>query len=213
MPPPRPSPRSLPGRAEVSESGRRASPGNFTNLPGVAGRRRRGFSAIRSLATPRPWKGSRRHCRPAQGPRRCEWLCFYLSRAHPRPLSLVRAHALTLRVGRLLRRRLPLLSLPLPSSCWPETHFASARHPEISRELSYRADAAEWPPAPPAPAPGPAWLARSPPAGALLPAHRTSPWGVGGRGGRDGGAHDFLKSPHLKRKKCQTPCTPQFCYK
>lgn len=67
-PPPHPSPRSLPGRAEVSESGRHASPGNFTNLPGVAGRRRRGFPAIRSLATPRLWKGSRRVCRPAQGP-------------------------------------------------------------------------------------------------------------------------------------------------
>lgn len=37
-------------------------------LPGVAGRRRRGFPAIRSLATPRLWKGSRRVCRPAQGP-------------------------------------------------------------------------------------------------------------------------------------------------
>lgn len=96
-----------------------------------------------------------------------------LSRAHPRPLPLAQTHALTLWVGRLPRRRLPLLSLPLPSSCWPETHFASARHPESSRELSSRTDAAELPPPPPAPAPGLEWLARSPPARALLPAHRT----------------------------------------
>nr|XP_017526411.2 uncharacterized protein LOC108403657 [Manis javanica] len=41
------------GSAEVSESGRDASPGNFTNLPGVTGqwRQRRGFPVISVLAT------------------------------------------------------------------------------------------------------------------------------------------------------------------
>lgn len=116
-----------------------------------------------------------------------------LSLAHPRRFALARAHALTLRVGRLLRRRRPLLSLPLPSSCWPETHFASARHPEISREISSRADAAEWPPSPPAPAPGHAWLARSPPAGALTPAHCTLPGGWG--------CPRLFEVPLLKKKK------------
>jgi hypothetical protein len=56
----------------------------------------------------------------------------------PCPSSPACAHPNTrtyTRVCRLLCRRLPLLSLPLPSSCWPETHFASARHPEISGEL------------------------------------------------------------------------------
>lgn len=50
---PCPSPSSLPRHAEVSESGRGASPGNFTNLPGVAGQRRwrRGFPVTRALAT------------------------------------------------------------------------------------------------------------------------------------------------------------------
>ncbi|XP_073096095.1 uncharacterized protein [Manis javanica] len=52
-PPPGPSPSFFPGSAEVSESGRDASPGNFTNLPGVTGqwRQRRGFPVISVLAT------------------------------------------------------------------------------------------------------------------------------------------------------------------
>lgn len=65
---------------------------------------------------------------PCSGPRRGGW-----SDSIPCPSSPASARRSTRTytpVGRPLRRRLPLLcSLPLPSSCWPETHFASARHP------------------------------------------------------------------------------------
>lgn len=75
---------------------------------------------------PRPLTGARRLCRPARG--RGGVGGPTLSRAHPRPLALAEAHALTL--GSAGRGAAGCrCSLPLPSSCWPETHFASARHP------------------------------------------------------------------------------------
>lgn len=131
-----------------------------------------------------------------EGGREALWPCssrggvggLPLSGAHPRPRALAGAHALTLRVGRLLRRRLPLLSLPLPSSCWPETQCASARHPETSAALlpTRRCRVAA---AAPAPVPGHARLACSPcPRPGVCPLHFVWGW-------REvESAHDFLKS-------------------
>ncbi|KAK2508367.1 hypothetical protein MC885_019685 [Smutsia gigantea] len=90
----------------------------------------------------------------------------------------------------------PSSLVPVGSSACPreaETHFASARHPEIDRELCSRADAADWPPRSPAPAPGHAWLVRSPSACALVPAHYTLPGG--------GECPPLFEVPLLKKKK------------
>lgn len=119
----RPGPR--PGR-RGQRVGRRASPANFTNLPGVSGRR--------DEDSQRPELRGRR-CRPvpeALSPPRSRgrrWLCLYLVPILAR-CRCPNARTYTRVAGRC--RRLPLLSLPLPSSCWPETHLASRSIPRAA---------------------------------------------------------------------------------
>lgn len=128
-PPPCPSLTSLPGWAEVSESGRGASPGNFTNLPGVAGQRRcgRGLPGNRAVATRDHRRG------PAGSVALLRAAAGWVVRLYPVPIlarwrSPEHTHLHSARPAAAPPAPL-LCSLPLPSSCWPETHFASARHP------------------------------------------------------------------------------------
>ncbi|XP_037591125.1 vegetative cell wall protein gp1-like [Cebus imitator] len=75
-PPPGPSPGPLPSCAEVSQSGRGASPGNFTNLPGSQDSGGKG-SWRSELRRPATTGGELEALSPNVGPRRRGWLCLY----------------------------------------------------------------------------------------------------------------------------------------
>lgn len=201
MSPRRPRLAPAPARAaEVSEPGAAPALKTLRTCPG---------SQDAVTRAPRSWSAGAgagavdrcpRFCSPSRGRGR-RWLCLYLVPILARR-RCPNARTYTRVAGRC--RRLPLLSLPLPSSCWPETHLASRSIPRAAansppgqtlrscrrRPRHLRADTRGWRVCFPPPHCCP------PPARCL------------GRG-----AYDFLKSLYLKRGKCHTVCTPQLCYK
>lgn len=112
--------------AEVSEPGAAPALKTLRTCPGsqdAVTRAPRGRSAGAGAADRCP-----RFCRPSRGRGR-RWLCLYLVPILARR-RCPNARTYTRVAGRC--RRLPLLSLPLPSSCWPETHLASRSIPRAA---------------------------------------------------------------------------------
>lgn len=127
MSPRRPGPAPAPARAaEVSEPGAapalktlRTCPGSQDAVTRVPRGRRAGAGAGAVDWWPR-------FCRPSRGRGR-RWLCLYLV-----PILARRRCPNARTYTRVAGRGLPLLSLPLPSSCWPETHLASGSIPRAA---------------------------------------------------------------------------------
>lgn len=210
----------FPGRAEVNEPGRGASPANFTNLPEVAGQRRRPGFQIPELWAPETTErgsgGRREVCRQVPGRGgvcECVWRGLYpvpiLTRfCSPRTRTYTPGRPAAAPPAAAALTSSSFLLLARDTFCICKASREQPRTLLPSGRCGVAAAAA-------AAAAAPSTCARTRVVGAFAsrpgsqPAHCTLPcprmWGWG--------AHDFLKSPSLPGGIYHTQCVPHICYK